>query len=309
MGASVGGDPGNVNELKGVTLRYAFPVGPTGAVASVGGLVFYAQPGASLESLDIGSLSASASLRLRQPISRSRASSVYVELALSFNRSRTTLAGEPIALDKSTVGEATLSWQYDGRAGASAGVSLSAFRGLPVLDPSRGSDALVSTPGFNPDFLKVVATAQRMQPLPIEGLSVLALAQGQWSNDVLPAAEQVSFGGPGIGRGYDPGAESGGRGLGGSLELRCECLAGLGPALGYAQFYGFVDGGLVWSRSGPGQGYERGSLASFGGGVRVPLLDFSSLDLQFAKAIKRSKDDNRRSDPRTLVSLAVNLPL
>lgn len=308
LGASVGGDLGNINELRGITARYVFPVGPTGALASFGGLVFYAQPGASLQALDIGSLAASASLRLHQPIRRSRASSVYVDLGLAVNRSRTTLAGELIALDKATVGEATLFWQQDGRAGASTSASLSAFRGLPVLDRSRGSDALVSTPGFNPDFFKVVVTAQRTQPLPVNGLSLFAAAQGQWSDDVLPAAEQVSFGGPGIGRGYDSGAQSGARGLGGSLELRCDCFAGMGQFIGPAQLYGFVDGGLVWSRSGLDQPYERDFLASFGTGVRVPLMGLSVLDLQVAKAIRQLNGDNQRSDPRTLVSLVVNLP-
>lgn len=308
LGASVGGDPGNVNELKGVTARYVFPLGPTGALASVGGLLFYAQPGASLRALEIGSLSGSASLRVHQPIRRSRASSVYVDLGVALNRSRTTLSGQRIGLDKSTVGEATLSWQRDGPSSASTSASLSAFRGLPGLDRSKGTDALVSTPGFNPDFLKVAVTAQRTQSLPLEGLSFLAAVQGQWSDDVLPAAEQVSFGGPGIGRGYDPGAQSGVRGIGGGLELRCDCLAGLGQAIGPAQLYAFVDGGLVWSRSGPDQPYERSSLASVGAGVRVPLLGLSFLDLQFAKALRQLDGDNQRSDPRALFSLAVSLP-
>ena len=294
LGASVGGDPGNVNELKGVTAR--------------GGLLFYAQPGASLRALEIGSLSGSASLRVHQPIRRSRASSVYVDLGVALNRSRTTLSGQRIGLDKSTVGEATLSWQRDGPSSASTSASLSAFRGLPGLDRSKGTDALVSTPGFNPDFLKVAVTAQRTQSLPLEGLSFLAAVQGQWSDDVLPAAEQVSFGGPGIGRGYDPGAQSGVRGIGGGLELRCDCLAGLGQAIGPAQLYAFVDGGLVWSRSGPDQPYERSSLASVGAGVRVPLLGLSFLDLQFAKALRQLDGDNQRSDPRALFSLAVSLP-
>ena len=308
LGASAGGDPGNINELKGVTARYVFPLGPTGAIASIGGLVFYAQPGASLRPLEIGSLSASASLRLHQPIERSRAASVYVDLGVAVNRSRTTLAGRRIGLDNSTVGEATLSWQQSAPAGASTSASLSAFRGLPILDSSKGADALVSTPGFNPDFLKVTVAAQRTQPLPLGGLSYLAAGQGQWSDDVLPAAEQISFGGPGIGRGYDPGAQSGARGIGGGLELRCDCLAGLGQAIGPTQLYAFVDGGLVWRRDKPDQHYERGSLASLGAGVRVPLLGLSILDLQVAKALRRLDGDNQRSDPRTLFSLAVNLP-
>ena len=308
LGASAGGDPGNVNELKGLTARYVFPLGPTGALASVGGLLFYAQPGASLRALEIGSLSASASLRLHQPIQRSRVSSVYIDLGVAVNRSRTTLSGQRIGLDKSTVGEATLSWQQDGPSSASTSASLSAFRGLPLLDRSKGTDALVSTPGFNPDFLKFAVTAQRTQPLPLEGLSVLAAVQGQWSDDVLPAAEQVSFGGPGIGRGYDPGAQSGVRGIGGGLELRCDCLVGRGQAIGPTQLYAFVDGGLVWVRGAPDQPSERSSLGSFGAGVRVPLMGRSILDLQVAKALRRLDGDNQRSNPRTLFSLAVNLP-
>ena len=43
--------------------------------------------------------------------------------------------------------------------------------------------------------------------------------QAQWTNDKLLAGEQITFGGPAIGRGYDGGAIAGEMGFGLSVEL------------------------------------------------------------------------------------------
>lgn len=307
VGGSVGGDPRHLNELKGVTARYAFPVGPAGGVASVGGLLFYARPGDALEALDIGSLSTSGSLRFHQPLQRSRAASLYVDLGVAVNRSRTTLGGELLTLDKATVGELTVTVQQERGGGRATMASVSAFQGLPVLDASRGGDANVSTPGFNPSFLKLTANLQHTEPLP-GGASLLLTGQAQWSNDLLPSAEQVSFGGPGIGRAYDPGSQSGIRGIGGGAEVRCACFS-RAPPLAAAQAYAFVDGGLVWSRPSRDEGYTRGVLASAGVGVRIPAPGDIFIDLQYAAALKPPGPASAQPRARGLVSLAVSRPL
>mgnify|MGYP000122170202 CR=1 FL=1 len=43
--------------------------------------------------------------------------------------------------------------------------------------------------------------------------------QTQWTNDKLLAGEQITFGGPSIGRGYDGGVIAGDKGFGLSMEI------------------------------------------------------------------------------------------
>ncbi len=50
--------------------------------------------------------------------------------------------------------------------------------------------------------------------------SAVISAQGQYSFAPLITGEQIAFGVPQIGRGYDPGAITGDNGVGGSIELR-----------------------------------------------------------------------------------------
>src|SRR5690606_33756016 len=81
------------------------------------------------------------------------------------------------------------------------------------------------------------------RPVP---LFTLALeVEGQISNDPLPAFEEAAFGNYSIGRGYDPGAIAGDRGVGSRLELRYGSLVPDGPDSFALQPFVFGDYAVV----------------------------------------------------------------
>jgi len=136
--------------------------------------------------------------------------------------------------------------------------------------------------GFEPGFFKFSASLQRTQSL-AEQWSLQLSLQGQTTSDTLASGEQVSFGGGGIGRGYDGGAIAGDTGLGGLIELRYavapDTLAGLAwmgqnPRL---QLFVFADYARATKRAVAASRLvnateddpaERFSLASYGLGFR-----------------------------------------
>ena len=73
---------------------------------------------------------------------------------------------------------------------------------------------------------------------------------GQYAFDPLIEGEQITFGGAQIGRGYDPGAVTGDRGIGGSAELR---YSGHLPEywVQALQPYIFFDAAEVWNMNLP----------------------------------------------------------
>jgi hemolysin activation/secretion protein len=130
--------------------------------------------------------------------------------------------------------------------------------------------------------------------------SVAGQAQVQWANKPLLSYEEFSLGNLSIGRGYDPGSNSGDRAAGGRLELR----AGLPPVVGLgAQLFGFYD--YVRLRNLDINALERTrGFGSYGGGARVSLPGQLVLEVTYARPRDRLLLlDERRPRDRLLVSL------
>jgi hemolysin activation/secretion protein len=102
-----------------------------------------------------------------------------------------------------------------------------------------------SRPEGHSDFSLMNLTASRIQPLS-QHFSIYAAMQGQYSFNPLLATEQFGFGGPSFGRGYDPYAISGDRGLAGKVELRIQTEPNL-RFLRAVQLYTFYDAGIIWN--------------------------------------------------------------
>ena len=135
--------------------------------------------------------------------------------------------------------------------------------------------------------------------------SLAGQAQAQWSDSPLLNYEQLSIGNLTIGRGYDPGSNSGDRVIGGHGELRADLpfLSGLAHAGTGLQLFGFYDhvhlynlGDNVLERS--------RTLRSYGGGARVALPRRLVLEVSYAHPRDRVLPlDERRPPDRVLVSL------
>ncbi|MDB5686389.1 MAG: Hemolysin activation/secretion protein, partial [Rhizorhabdus sp.] len=192
---------GHLSELRSGNLRYAMPVGHRGAVLALGGLLAFARPGGAVAALEIRSRVITLNSRLRVPLLRSRANSIYLDAGLTLNRSRTDALGSRLVDDRTTVAEAGLTWQQSDWLKGSTTVTATLSHGLDLFGAIDRTDPLASIQGFKPDFTKLTYSLQRTQGL-TRSFSLQFNLQGQYTADRLLSGEQVSFGGPQIGRGY-----------------------------------------------------------------------------------------------------------
>ncbi len=297
IGAGVGG--GNLDEVRSASLRYAEPLGSNGAIVSLGGLVAKARPGGSIAALDVESFVTSIAGRLRQPLIRSRANSLFLDIGLALNRTRTDAAGARIVLDRSTVGEATLLYQQSGWLNGSTSVSASLFHGFDLFNANGRGAPLPSVAGFDPSFTRLAWSIQRTQLLPAR-FSLFGAVQGQYTKDTLISGELITFGGPNIGRGYDPALIAGDRGLGGVIELRYDLAWSPGKAIDGIQLYGFGDAARATTLAIGAAARSTDHIATLGAGVRVGILKRGRIDLQFADA-RRTVAGSTGRDPRVVV--------
>ncbi|MBB6503695.1 hemolysin activation/secretion protein [Sphingomonas endophytica] len=131
-------------------------------------------------------------------------------------------------------------------------------------------------------------------------LSVASGIRGQWSNNALLNFEGFSVGNLSVGRGYDPGSNSGDRAIGFQNEFRIDVpLISSAPC----QLFGFND--VVWLWNLERNTTENGRrLRSIGGGLRLFLPGSAILDVAYARPLDRALSfDDRRPQARLLLSL------
>lgn len=107
----------------------------------------------------------------------------------------------------------------------------------------------------------------------------------QLTPDLLPASEQFSLGGEEFGRGYEASYLVGDEGYGASAEL-AYVLPKVPAAVSGSELYAFADKGGVRYYSRLGQPQQDLSLASAGGGVRVPIRKHLVVQLEAARGLE-----------------------
>lgn len=286
---------------------YSLAVGRLGTVATLGALKARAQPAGAVRASDLVSDSESLSARLRHPWLRTREQSVFLEAGLAVNRSETT--GQSVLLDEGrhTTFDVAVSWvgslvpqgQSQLRVGLAQGVGLlGAFK--------AGDPRALLLPDFDPGFRKTTVSFAHTQGL-TANLSAVFSLQVQRSDDVLVSGEQISFGGAGIGRGYDAGAIAGRQGFGSSLELRwlvdSPDLGSLGPT-GKMQLFAFIDAAEVDPANPAEDASGSSRLGSDGIGARFGNSWGWTVDMTFARARSslRTTPADPRGNPRFLIS-------
>ena len=272
-----------LRELRSVSARYAMPIGAHGLVGSFGGLIAFARPGGAIKDLDVRSRVMSFNGRLRMPLIRSRKNSIYLEIGAALNRNETNILGELLTDDRSTVAEATLSWQQANWLNGDTNASVSLFQGLVVLGANDTTAPKPSVSGFQPRFQRVVYTLARNQRL-TPSVSAQLNLQGQYSTDRLASGELVSFGGPAIGRGYDPSVITGERGMGVSGELRYALPFAAERLIEGVQLYTFADYANATTLATEIADKQTNHISSLGLGVRMLIFGRFNFDFQGAQA-------------------------
>jgi len=164
-------------------------------------------------------------------------------------------------------------------------------QGLDILGASTGG-AMAPRSGEQANFVKANFQLSRTQTLfyPWQGASValMGLVAGQWSDAILPPAEQFYLGGTEFTRGYYSGQVAGDKALAATAELQLNTgidLSRLGLSTEVtSQFYVFYDWGEVWQNQAATLAPR---VASAGGGARLQVTRYVEVDFEGLARLNR----------------------
>jgi hemolysin activation/secretion protein len=301
LSASLSSVPDGLEKLAG-QLRYSHPLGSGGTILSMVASGTYGEPGSTLTPLNVITKSYSVGPRLRVPLLRSRAESLFLDTGLSWQYAEVTTFAGLLSHDQWRTADASLTYIENGFLNGTSSVSFGMEQGLPIFGASPNGSPELSRAGADTDFTKLTASLRRGQIL--SGPLNLALnMSGQYSFAPLISGEQAAFGGDSIGRGYDPSVLQGDHGVGGSVELRYD-LRFIDSFILSAQPYAFYDRARVWNRTGGVLGGA--TLSSTGFGVRAQLPREISAGVEFAQTLSSlANNDNGRLTSRILFNAGI----
>jgi len=140
---------------------------------------------------------------------------------------------------------------------------------------------------------------------PVKAVTLVFHPRAQYSSAQLLSYEQFTLGNYTVGRGYDPGAVQGDKGVALAAELRLGRLRPKGPDALALQPYGFVDAGWAWTND---NGFTpMRHLVSAGGGVRARWGDRGDLNLLVAVPLERLAGQTTLGQARVLLTFTTSL--
>ncbi|WP_295531775.1 ShlB/FhaC/HecB family hemolysin secretion/activation protein [Novosphingobium sp. Chol11] len=305
----------NVKEQKIFQIGHIMGLDDKGT--TIGARLTYAISQPDLDQLRLQTKSIIASLEVSRPLIRSVRDNLGVVAGFEFAQQRTVVQSaandSPLNLDRVTTayvrlaGE-TRSFNAGGAEQFRLGGSLEVRKGLGIFGATKTGQA--SSGGFFPSRFEGSATAtvlrgqldERIGLGPI--FSITGSQRGQWSNRPLLNYDEFAIGNLTLGRGYDPGSNSGDRALGASVELRAML-----PQQSIASFEPFVffDAVRIWNLDRNSTENNR-LLRSYGGGLRIALPGIALLELTYARPVDKALSfDDARPNDRVLASLTFQL--
>lgn len=301
---------------------HEFGVGSAGTRVS-GGLT-YAWSKPSIENLDLSTDTLIGRLEVSQPLTRSPTLFADVSLgfdfinqdtdidALKLNRDHVRtfyLRGDVSGREDRIDGGAA--WRWNGFAEARKGTSFFGATKAGANGFAQTDGVSASRPFGNAQAWILRGGAEGF--VSVDRFGLKAQVEGQWTDDPLLNYEEYAVGNLTIGRGYDPGANSGDRAVGVSLEASVNLTRPSMPNpakpvkfdLEAYAFYDFVH----LENLDPGSPDRSRKLDSVGGGLRLFLRKGLSLDLTYAHPLKRALfNDTSRPPDRVLLSITAQFP-
>jgi len=181
----------------------------------------------------------------------------------------------------------------------STDVTVSVSRGLDGLGARKNietSAGQATPPDLELDFTRFNLNARQTVQLPAR-IGLVFSGTAQYSNDVLPSSEQISFGSYRYGLGYAQGSRSGDKGVGLSAELNRRF--GLGwTYLSSVQPYVVVDYARSWYNSEALAARRNPHLSSAALGIRLTDDRYYLFDVNIAKPIAARAPVDRSRDYR-----------
>lgn len=278
---------------------------------TLGARFSYAWSRPDLDALDFRTDTLIAGVDLARPLFRSVTSNGTAALGFDYINQTSDSGGIRQIEDRLRVIYGALAADYrdlnfDGSTRIKAAARIELRKGLGIFDASDGGSLTAGVlQSRNGDARAFVARADvelYTQLTPFLSYSLRLL--GQYSDDPLVNYEAFSLGNLTVGRGYDPGSNSGDRAVG----IRNEVIATypVTERVG-AQAFGFYDVVLL-DNVDPQSTETNRRLRSIGGGVRMTLASLALLEVTYAHPLDRAlRIDSRRPDDRVLVSLTMQL--
>jgi hemolysin activation/secretion protein len=256
------------------------------------------RPGGALEELDLKGHSLVGRIGARYPLVRRRSASFDVGARFEAVNQKNTvgfleaIGGSTFTLSKErlrvAVAEASGRFTPASARGFAIGAGVELRQGINGLGSSDKGDALLSRGDADPGFTAIRINASARYAIPAKSLSpwIGLNLSGQWAAQGLPAYEEYQIGNYSVGRGYEPGAASGDRGIGAQFEAGAEVpVSSLDPLFSGPSAVGpfaFADIARVWNAD--PLSYDK-TISSLGGGLRLHSAAMQ-LSLFYAKPQK-----------------------
>ena len=283
----------------------------------------FAESRPALTALDLRTISKVANIELAAPVKRGINTNINTMVGFEYAEQRTRVypggASQPLFRDRiaavfSRFTATTRKMGIDGRPVYQVGGSLEFRKGLAILGATKTGQ--IDRAGYAPSRFEGSETAAVIRA-DINGqigigpvFELWARGHGQYTDRPLLNYDEFAIGNLTLGRGYDPGANSGDRMIGGSIEARANFrLAPNSRLAASGQVFGFYD--IVKLRNlDTGTTEANRTLRSVGGGFRVTAFGSARLEVTYAHpldpplltgtAVKRASD-------KVLASLTVQL--
>jgi hemolysin activation/secretion protein len=267
----------------------------------------YADSRPTLPSLDLRTKSWILNAELTQPLMRSVNDNYYLGVGFERIDQRTDLggAGGTAALNLDRISTIYLRFVGNSRRLHRDGTEATALNGF--VEFRKGIDlfnttktGVITRDGYAPSRFEGDAKAWVIRGQ-LDGkiglgpiFELFGSGRGQWTNQPLLNYDEFSLGNLTVGRGYDPGANTGDKAYGLTGEIRVNLPTG--PRFG-TQLFGFYDHVRLFNLD-TGSTEKDRQIDSYGGGVRVTLSGVARLDVTYAHPL----------DPPLLTGASAKVP-
>lgn len=288
----------------------------SGTQLSLVGTMAWSRP--DLDTLDLRTRSVIGAVELSRQLIRGLRRNAVAAVGFEYAEQRTRVSSGdstfPLSRDKISTfyvrarGDMR-KFNFDGSQAYSLGAGLELRKGLGIFGATKTG---VVTGGYAPTRFEGSARAFVVRG-DVSGtigfgpiFELAATARGQWSNKALLNYDEFAIGNLTLGRGYDPGANTGDRAIGGTIEARANVVNGNKLR---AQLYGFYDAVQLWNLD-TGSTEAKRYLASVGGGMRLTAFNSMRLDLTYAHPLDPpllTGVEIKRSPDRIMVSLTAQI--
>lgn len=318
------------SEQQTAQIAHDFRVGSEGL--RFGGQLTYSQskPSTGLAGFNIDAQTVFASLSASYPLIRTRRHSLYADAGFDYADQDVDVNGFALSRDRVRMAFVRIGGELTDRRSVLRGGGYTPyepkFRMRYGAEVRQGLEMFGTSPDCRANLLGCLVGGQaapsriEADPTPLvlrlnadfeyrpaPRLAFVLRNQAQVTGDALPAFEELAAGSFSIGRGYDPGAALGDKGVLNSLELRLGSMTPPSLKAFALQPYVFTDVAHLWNNDPSRRAANPDRLWSAGGGLRVAWGAGVQSDLFLAVPLLTPDLAASKGDVRLMFTLTARL--